>query len=301
MVKLNKQLILEVYDRYTDNLISYKNHTQSELIKVITRHEKRINDTKYLENQLDYLKNKNKNKQKPEKRHVMEFSGSEKDRGVDAYKNYSRVDKTLIESIFDKKKLNQIGTGYTSIVYQHPLDSKKVLGFTVDTYKLKWLEFNKNLFKFELIYTIKTINNQNIYMYSMLKVDKMFDKIPSDRKSKVYDQVLVPASRIQEKVGRYNFKKKELKLVIDHTTDNELKSILLDVYKVADNDAVIDLHSGQWGYSNRIILFDPIINWKSVNLLKGANALDWNLKFKSIIDKISNKHKPLLEVLIKKT
>lgn len=224
------------------------------------------------------------------------------------YVNLIDIDK--LDSKFNLKRFkNTIGVGYTSYIFDHPLNRKKIIGFTVDDQKIKWYQANKKEFGFDLIDTQPFTSGNYIYIYSMFKIKKLYtnNKMSAANQKAVYENAILKYTSLKNKTGFDEVQVKDIDFFMYDTINREIKDIFLKLKKTFSQNTILDLHHGQWGEDDngKIILFDPVFSLTSINQIKNFNTLGTGAKLSIFISELfdrsnSNEIKKIKKLLEKK-
>jgi len=204
------------------------------------------------------------------------------------YYEYGLIDTETLQGLLNTKKLKQIGSGYTSIVFNDPIKKGKVLVFTLDESKVKWMQANKQLFDFQMIDTIPYTAGNILYIYSVEKLTKTYanKKMSTKKRQMIYDDVINKYMYLKSRKGFNSTTVNDLDYIITGIDNIELKNILEKLKDTFGNSEILDLHGGQWGENKagKIILFDPIISSKAINSVDELNDLDLKTQFSFMLD-----------------
>ena len=149
--------------------------------------------------------------------------------------------KHLLHATIGKKiKLKHLGSGYTS----HIFESKdgRVIGYTVDKNKLRWIEKQKYL-NFKLIKTFKVEGDGYIYKY---KVNKLFPL--SKFNKKLLKEELLDIVKKLYRATKTQYIKEVIRPLLYFVRHKEFRNILIDIFDTFKSNPVIslDLHLGQF-------------------------------------------------------
>jgi len=274
-------------------LTEFDNHFQlRKTIKFVHKKNKvlvdELNSVKKLEKRLDVLKRKPDNK-KWIKEHKKLSKELDDIKNSQAYRG-NLIDKDVLYRKYNLKKLKRIGDGYTSYIFDSPIDKNKIVGFTVDNQKIKWLNDNKKEFQFHLIDTIKITVSNNLYVYTMKKIETKFTKLSKKHQQILMDEVISKYFDLRKKKGFNNVTIKDLDYIMYNITDIELKTILEKLKKTFSNTAILDLHQNQWGEDSggNLLLIDPVFSNKPVNEIEDFNTLDIKTQFSLLVNNLFN-------------
>jgi hypothetical protein len=255
--------------------------------KALASRDKILGSIKELEKRIELLKDKDPAKERKLKKDLQkQISNMESTN----YTEYGLVDKDVLQKILNVKKLKEIGTGYTSIIFNDPIKKGNILGFTLDDSKIKWMQANKEIFNFQLIDTIPYSTGNQLFIYTAEKLKKTMSngKMSKRHQEIIYDDVITKYYYLKNRQGFYNVTIKDMDFILKGVEDRELKDILEKLEKTFSNDEVLDLHQGQWGETQKgkIILFDPIISKRAMNPTEDFNKLDLKTEFVFMLEKI---------------
>ncbi len=290
-----ERLIEEVSQ--SQGLTTYENRTPIELVtelanadQKLSKLTKKFNNKKELKKQLELL-----NKIPDQKLFGVMQKIKEGERSpYFGHQHENLVDLEKLKHKFNLTKIKKLGAGYTTFVFAHPKDTKKILGFTVDNDKIKWMQANKKEFDFNLIDSQPYTSGNDIYIYTMKKYNKLYDDGMSlVNRKKIYEDVIIKYVMLKDKKGFSGTTIKDVDSIIHNVTDPSIKKILLKLKSTFPNNGILDLHSGQWGEDDKgnIVLFDPIISNKSVNKTDDFNKLGLNLKFSLFLSEVFDRSK----------
>ncbi len=259
---------------------------------LLKKKDKILNNIKELEKRIDKLKKfpqnqKELKKTEGELRKQINLTNSQ------SYNDFGLVDHNTLKSILNIKKLKEIGSGYTSIVFKDPIEKNKVLVFTLDETKVKWMQANKKLFNFQMIDSMQYNTGNILYIYSIEKLDKTYenDKMSKHNMKMIYDDVITKYFYLKNKKGFSGIKTKDLDYILTGIDNIELKTIIEKLKKTFGPNETLDLHRGQWGENKKgeIILFDPIISEKTLNSVDELNKLELKTEFTFMLENIFSK------------
>jgi len=280
IVKIDKQIVLEanVFDLQKEmNKIKKKNEQQFKI----------LNDKKLLEKRLDKLKliDAPSPKQIKIKNQLKSQSSGTEYSDSDG----TLIDKDLLYSKYNLKKFKRIDYGYTTFIFDDPINKKHVIGFTVDEQKIKWLQANKEDFEFILLDTDTLTKGNKVYIYSMIKVESNFKKIPEYYQKIITNDIATKFFDLRDKKSFGKVTVKDLDYFMYNIHDPEILKILKKLKNTFPDSASLDLHRGQWGYvNNKVILFDPIISNKALNQIDELNSIDIKTQFSLFASKLFN-------------
>ncbi len=278
---INKMYLLEEFQQNFELQQELK-----DLDKLNNKQLKILNDPKRLKKRLANLE---KIKKEPSQSKIKEKLSKEINTNNFYGSNYwpNLIDKDTLLSKYNLKKLKKIGSGYTTYVFNNPIDKSLIIGFTVDDQKIKWLQANKKDFKFTLLEESPISKGNKLYVYSMIKAKSDFSKIPRKYQKILTNDVVSKFFDLRDKKNFGNVTIKDLDYIMYSIQDIDVLKILKKLKDTFPSDAALDLHDDQWGMvNNKLILFDPILSLKSLNQMENFNDLDLSTKFSLFVDKL---------------
>jgi len=213
------------------------------------------------------------------------------------------INKTIINKYLNIDKLEFLGSGVSTLIFKHPSKKDMVLGVTIDPYKMKWLNADKEAFKFKMLHQFDYDRGNKAYIFEMKKFDKFFDtrKMSKGNMNIVFSDVIYPFLKLQNRKGFDGVTIKDLDWIMEPITDKHLLSILKKLKSTFNSNEILDLHGGQWADDEKgnIVLFDPVIDDRIFNRTSPAGSLDLSMQVENFIDKLFKADKDKEKILKK--
>lgn len=153
------------------------------------------------------------------------------------------------------KKAKIINTGATSVIYKHK-QKNMVYGITTDSFKIQWLEYNKERFNFKILKKENYINGGEVYFYEMTKLQQLSKKEISYTQKDVFDIT----RKIYTNMPFVGLK--EIKHINKFIYSEWFKNELLEVrrcFGTKSKTLELDLHPGQvMKLKNKLVIIDPV-------------------------------------------
>ncbi len=217
------------------------------------------------------------------------------------------ISSTTLGDLLKIERLETIGQGVTTIVFNHPKIKNRVIAVTLDTKKLDWLEANKELFGYTYITKIDYDKGNEAHVFTMNKIHKFFDDrdFPAHKMNLIHSEVIVPYFYISSKKGEVEVK--DIDWIIEHMDNKELIDILKKVQNVYKPNDILDLHGGQWGMDSKgkILLFDPVIDRRIFSKIHENNTKSWKTVIKHFFQELfeskdkKNERQKIIKLLTK--
>jgi hypothetical protein len=182
---------------------------------------------------------------------------------------HSRSIQRLFPKVFgtDFKDLILIKKGSTSSVYQHPLFSTMIIGFTTDKAKINWFKENQRRLNFKLV-EVKMEGSpyDEIHKYLYCFTMKKLEPLSLEETKFIQNELLSPFNKLKLHQTKKSFSN-SLKLfyLAKKTTNKKIKDMLFRLKSFVDNNAVemelikssfLKLPTGE------IMLIDPVYSTK---------------------------------------